>query len=268
MKYKLIAFDMDGTLVNRDGAIPAATIGAIKQAMSQGVQVTLATGRMFRSAARCARQLGVTIPIISYQGSLVADPVSGKILQHTPMSIAVVKEAIEIARQAPVHLNIYMDDELYVDEITDGLKRYAERNGVEPHLVSDLVSCLTKDPTKLMVWGDPTELDKVCPLLTERLSSRCLITRSYPTLCEVGHSDTGKGNALKFLSGLLGIEQRETVAVGDGLNDIDMIEWAGLGVVIDTAPEAVKTMADWIVKISPEDGLAELVTRICNLNGI
>lgn len=259
---------MDGTLVNRDGAIPPATVEAIKLAMCQGIQVTLATGRMFRSAASCARQLGVTIPIISYQGSLVADPVSGNILQHTPMSIAVVKEAIKIARQASVHLNIYIDDELYVDEITDGLKRYAERNGVEPHLVSDLVSCLIKDPTKLMVWGDPKELDRVYPFLVERLSSQCLITRSYPTLCEVGQADTGKGNALKFLTGLLGVEQRETVAVGDGFNDVDMLEWAGLGVVIDTAPEEVKAIGDWVVKISPEDGLAELVTRICSLNGI
>ena len=90
---------MDGTLVNRDGVIPPATIDAIKSAMSQGVQVTLATGRMFRSAARCARQLGVTIPIISYQGSMVADPHSGEILQHTPMPVPVVKEAIELARQ-------------------------------------------------------------------------------------------------------------------------------------------------------------------------
>lgn len=258
---------MDGTLVNREGAIPSATIAAIKLAMSQGVQVTLATGRMFRSAASCARQLGISIPIISYQGSLVADPLSGKILQHFPMPIPVVKEAIELARQAPVHLNVYIDDELYVDEVTDGLKRYAERNGVEAHLVTDLVACLTKEPTKLMAWGDPKELDKVYLLLKDNLSSRCLITRSYPTLCEVGQADTGKGNALKFLTRLLGVEQRETVAVGDGFNDLDMIEWAGLGVVIDTAPEEVKAMADWVVKISPEDGLAELVTRICSLNG-
>lgn len=259
---------MDGTLVNRDGAIPMATIDAIKQAMALGIQVTLATGRMFRSAASCARQLGISIPIISYQGSMVADPITGNILQHIPMSIAVVKETIQVSRQASVHLNIYIDDELYVDEITDGLKRYAQRNGVEPHLVSDLSACITKDPTKLMVWGDPIELDKVYPLLADRMGSRCLITRSYPTLCEVGHLATGKGQALRFLSELLGIEQSETVAVGDGLNDIDMIEWAGLGVAVDTAPEEVKAMADWVVKISPEDGLAELVTRICNLNGI
>jgi len=258
---------MDGTLLNRDGAIPPATVSAIKQAMAQGIQVTLATGRMFRSAASCARLLGITIPIISYQGSMVADPFSGDILQHFPMPIPVVKEAIDLARQASVHLNVYIDDELYVEEVTDGLKRYAQRNGVEPHLVPDLVSCLTKDPTKLMVWGEPAELDKIYPILKDNLSSRCLITRSYPTLCEVGHGDTGKGNALKFLTDLLEVEQRETVAVGDGFNDIDMIEWAGLGVVIDTAPDEVKAMADWVVKISPEDGLAELVTRICNLNG-
>lgn len=262
MKYKLIAFDMDGTILDKEGNVPTPTVNAIQKAMAQGVQVTLATGRMFRSAARCAQLLGIRIPIICYQGSLIADPWDSHILQHTPMSIATARDAIQEVSQTGVHLNVYIDDELYVNEMTDGLKRYAERNNAEPHLVSDLASCIEKEPTKIMAWGDAKAVDKAHALLVENIGPRCLITRSYATLCEVGHPDSGKANALKFLTGMLGIEQRETVAVGDGGNDVDMIEWAGLGVVMDTAPDEVKAKADWVAKSSPQLGLAELVERL------
>lgn len=262
MKYKLIALDMDGTLLDKEGLIPPATANALKQAIGLGLQVTLATGRMFRSAARCAQQLGIDLPIICYQGSLVAYPQSGQVLQHIPMSVADARETIEVARQAPVHLNLYIDDELYVEELSDGVKRYAERNFAQPHLVPDLAACLEKPPTKLMAWGQPPAIDKAYELLRDKLGHRLLVTRSYPTLCEVGHPATGKANALKFLTRLLGVEQRETVAVGDGPNDLDMVEWAGLGVVVDTAPEEVKAAADWVVTISPEAGLSQLVTRL------
>lgn len=264
MKYKLIAFDIDGTLLNKDGDIPPAMVDAIQQAMAQGIQVTLATGRMFRSAARYAQKLGIHIPIICYQGSLVADPTSGHILLHTPMSIEAAREAIEVAHQVSVHLNLYIDDELYVEEITDGVKRYAERNNAEAHLVPNLADCIEKEPTKIMAWGQPELIGQVYTHLTNKLGARFLITRSYPTLCEIGHPDTGKGVALKSLASLLGVEQAETVAVGDGPNDLDMIEWAGLGVAVDTAPDEVKAKADWVASISPEDGLASLLTRLLN----
>ncbi|MBI4289653.1 MAG: HAD family phosphatase [Chloroflexi bacterium] len=267
MKYKLIAFDMDGTLLDKEGNVPPATVDAVHRAMDRGIQVTLATGRMFRSAARCAQQLGIHIPVISYQGSLVADPWNGSVLLHTPMSIPVAREAIAVALEAAAHLNLYIDDELYVTELTDGLKRYADRNFAQPHVVSDLASCMDKDPTKLMVWGDAQVIDKAHTLLTDRIGPRCLITRSYKTLCEVGHADTGKANALKFLCGMLGVQQSETVAVGDGPNDEDMLEWAGLGVVMDTAPDDVKTKADWVVTRSPQDGLAELIDRLMGPDG-
>lgn len=262
MKYRLIAFDMDGTLLDKDGGVPPSSAKAVQQAMSMGIKVTLATGRMFRSAARCAQQLNISIPIICYQGSLVADPWSGQILQHIPMSMSVAKEAIEVARQLPVHLNLYIEDELYVEEITDGIQRYAERIKTEPHLVPNLVACMEKEPTKLLVWGQPAAIDRAYPILNDKLESRCLITRSYPALCEIGHPAAGKGSALKFLSSVLGVKQSETVAVGDVPNDVDMLEWAGLGVVVETAPEEVKARADWVIQISPEHGLAELVSRL------
>jgi hypothetical protein len=265
LKYRLIAFDLDGTLVKRDGLIPESYKAAIGQAIASGMMVTLATGRMFRPAAHFARELGLRLPIICYQGSLIAGPWDGEALFHQPMSIEEAREAIEVMRQVPVHLNLYLDDELYVEEITDGAKRYAQFNGVELNLVPDLAAFLEREPTKLMAWGKPENIDGLFPHLKAHLGSRFLITKSYSTLCEVGHPATGKGRALEYLARLLGVERGQTVAVGDGPNDVDMLEWVGLGVVVGSPPGEVVAAADWVTDPEAENNIPEIVERLLSM---
>ncbi len=264
MKYRLIAFDLDGTLV-REGKIPPSYRKAVGRALESGMMVTLATGRMFRPAAGFARELGLDLPLICYQGSLIARPGDEQPIYHQPMAVDEARQAIEAMREIPVHLNLYVDDELYVEEATDGAKNYAKWNGVEMNLVPDLVSFLEKEPTKLMAWGKPENIDKLYPHLVERLGADFLITRSYPTLCEVGHHATGKGRALDYLTRLLGVERDQVVAVGDGPNDVDMLEWAGLGVVVGSPSQEVAAAADWVADTGDEDAIPEIIERLLKM---
>lgn len=265
MKYRLLAIDLDGTLLNREGVILSSSKKAIRHAVDSGLKVTLATGRMYRPSTRFAQELDISTPIICYQGALIREPRNKNVLRHKPLSVATARKVIEQVRQIGAKLYVYIDDEIYVDEITERGLRYAQRNGVELNLVKDLAFFLEKPPTVLVAWGEAAEIDSVISRLDTDFGTSLLVTKSYPTFCEIGHPASGKGNALKYLTKLLGIEQNQTVAIGNGPNDISMFEWAGLGIVIGTAPAEVNAAADWVVGTETEDSFAEVIERLIDM---
>ena len=265
LKYRLIAIDLDGTLVNQEGIIHSSSKRAIQRAIGSGVKVVLATGRMYRPSTRFAQELELSTPIICYQGALIQEPYSENALWHKPLSVPTAQQVIEQVRQIGAQLYVYVDDEIYVEEITERGQRYAQRNGVELNLVKDLVAFLKRQPTVIVAWGEAAEIDCVVTRLDANFGSSLLVTKSYPTFCEIGHPASGKGNALKYLAELLGIEQSQTVAIGNGPNDISMLKWAGLGIVIGSAPGEVTAAANWVVDSDTEDSFAEAVEKLLDM---
>lgn len=269
MKYRLIAFDLDGTLTNSEGVVPEDAKLAVHRAMAWGMKVTLATGRMYRPSARFAQELGIGEPIICYQGALIAEPARQRSLWHKPLPLPLAHRAIQQLRPMGVQVIVYVDDELYVEEPTERAERYAQRNGVKLNLVADLIAGIGQRPTKIAVWGEPSKIDQVVARLQSHFGSTLLLTKTFPTFCELGHPESGKGNALRYLAGLLGIGQAETVAVGNGPNDVDMLEWAGMGIAVATAsfngrtaPGEVVAVADWVIDPQAGESLSRMVDRL------
>jgi len=246
LKYRLIAIDIDGTLVNYDGTILPGSKQAVQRALDQGVQVTLATGRMYPPSARLAAELGLSTPLICYQGGLIREPDGGLVLWHKPISLAVAREVIRQIQQVDVELYVYVDDSIYVEKITEVGERYARHNQVTLNQVADVAAALRQPPTGVAVIGPPELIARLTCSLEDSFGPSLLVTRSYPGFCEIGHPEAGKGNALQYLTELLGIDQAETVAIGNGPNDISMLRWAGLGIVIGAAPAEVITAAAWV----------------------
>lgn len=265
MKYRLIAIDLDGTLVNREGDILSSSKKAIQRAIDSGMKIVLATGRMYRPSTRFAQELRLSTPIICYQGALIREPYSENVLWHKPLSVPTARGVIEQVRQTGVQLLVYIDDEVYVEEITQRGLWYAQRNGVALHLVKDLAIFLERQPTVIVAWGEPAGIDRLITCLDADFGSSLLVTKSYPSFCEIGHPASGKGNALKYLAKRLGIKQSQTVAIGDGPNDISMLKWAGLGIVIGTASEEVTAAADWVVDTETEDSFAGVVEKLLDM---
>ena len=265
MKYRLIAIDLDGTLVNQEGVILSSSRKAIRRAIDCGVKVILATGRMYQPSTRFAQELGVSTPIICYQGALIREPYSGSVLWHKPLPVPTARRVIKQVRQVGVQLYVYVDDQIYVEEITERGQWYAQRNGVELNLVKDLVTFLERQPTVIVAWGEAVEIDRLSIRLDVDFGPSLLVTKSYPTFCEIGHPASGKGNALKYLAKLLGIKQSQTVAIGNGPNDISMLKWAGLGVVIGTAPEEVTAAANRVVNTETGDSFAEAMEQLLDM---
>jgi hydroxymethylpyrimidine pyrophosphatase-like HAD family hydrolase len=160
---------------------------------------------------------------------------------------------------AGFHLNCYLDDQLYVAEVTPEARRYADFQHLEIHAVGDLRAWLDRDPTKLVAVGDPDALDKLEAELQPRFAGRLFISKSLPYFLEFAHPDVSKGSGLAFVADRLGFRPEETVACGDGENDRELLDWASFGVAVANAHADVLARADLVVPSVQEEGVAVLL---------
>ena len=252
----LVASDLDGTLLPPSLEFLPATVAGVASLRRAGVPFVMVTGRMFRSARRMADRLGLTEgPIICYQGALLADLATGVWIRHLPIPSRLAAEVVEACRELHRHVNVYVGDELYVEQDDVWARRYAEYAEVGLNVVDDLVAVVAEPPTKIVISSDPDDVTRLLPGLQERWEGELYVTRSLPHFIEVSDPRGTKSQALDHLCGLLSARRRYTVTCGDGLNDVDMIEWAGLGVVMAEASDDVRRSADLVV---PRDRLGEL----------
>jgi Cof subfamily protein (haloacid dehalogenase superfamily) len=233
-----------------------AAIGAARDA---GIHVVIVTGRMFRSVRPYLEEAGLDDPAVCYQGAAVADPVTGEFLLHVPVPLELAREAITAVEEEGFGLNCYVDDDLYVAEVTPEARRYADFQHLELHAVGPLLAWLDRPPTKLVVIEDPDVLDGLEARLKERFRGRLYISKSLPYFLELAHPDVSKASGLGFLSERLGFTAAETVAFGDGENDVELLEWAGYGVAVANAHGRVLAVADFVCPSVDEEGVAQTI---------
>ena len=235
------------------------TRAAIARARAAGVHVIVVTGRMFRSVRPYLDEAGLDEPVVCYQGAVVADPRSGTFLRHVPIPRADALEAIDAVVEAGFHVNCYVDDSLYVAEVTPEARAYSGFQGLDLHEVGDLHTWLHDDPTKLVAVGDPRALDALEDVLKPRFAGKLFVSKSLPHFLEFAHPDVNKGSGLQFVADLLGFTAEQTVACGDGENDRELLDWAGFGVAVANAHEDILARADLVVPDVEEEGVATLL---------
>jgi Cof subfamily protein (haloacid dehalogenase superfamily) len=260
-RYKLLAADLDGTLMGDDFTISPRVKAAIHQAIEQGVYVTLATGREYSTAIEYARELKITTPLICYQGGQIRDPSSGEVLRSVTMPRALAEEAIRLARARHWTLCLYVGDRIYLDEIArpSGFSEFLI--GVDVHYVPDLATVLDSEPIKFILIADEAQADCIEEELRARMDGRLNIVRSHRFFVEGNPLQATKGQALARLAELLGVARSEVMAIGDQGNDADMVAWAGLGVAMGNAVPQVKAVADYVAPSVDEDGVAVVIER-------
>lgn len=235
------------------------TIAALGRVREAGAHVVVVTGRMFRAVRPYLERAGLDDPVVCYQGAVVADPATGEFLRHVPVPLAQAREAIEAVTRAGFHLNAYVDDLLYVAEVTPEARAYADFQHLEIHAVGDLLAWLDSDPTKLVAVGDPDALDELETQLKPVFAGRLFISKSLPYFLEFAHPDVSKGSGLAFVADSLGFRPEQTVACGDGENDRELLDWAGFGVAVANAHDDVLERADLVVPPVQEEGVAALL---------
>jgi Cof subfamily protein (haloacid dehalogenase superfamily) len=235
------------------------TIAAITAARETGIRVVVVTGRMFRSVRPYVQIAGIDDPVVCYQGAVVAEPGSGRFLRHVPIPLELARETIAAIEAEGFALNCYVDDELYVAELTPAADRYAKFQSLEIHVVGDLLQWLEKPPTKLVAVDDPVPLEGLEVRMKERFDGRLFISKSLPYFLEFASPEVTKGSGLGFLAEHLGFSQAGTVAFGDGENDVELLEWAGYGVAVENAHPRLRAVADWTCPPAEKEGVAQVI---------
>ena len=263
VRPRLVASDLDGTLLPPDLVVNPDLVAAIGEIQSAGVAFIICTGRMVKSAAAVAASLGAARGLaVCYSGGVIADLAAGQWLVHLPLETTAALDVVRHARGLGRHLNVFVDDELYVEDDDRWTEWTTSYLGIDVRLVDDLLGLVdARRPTKIVLASEPDDVVRLLPELRSRWAGTLNVSRSQPHFIEINDRRASKSGALVWLrAGLEG--DGPAVACGDGLNDLDMLRWADLGVAVAEGDEEVRAVADLVV---PRAGLPDLFRRLGEL---
>jgi Cof subfamily protein (haloacid dehalogenase superfamily) len=217
---------------------------------------------MFRSVRPYLEEAGIDDPVVCYQGAVVAEPGSGRFLRHEPIPLDLARETIAALDGEGFHVNCYVDDELYVASVTPAAEQYATFQHLPIHPVGDLLAWLAQPPTKLVTIEDADVLDRLEERMKARFGTRLYISKSLPYFLEFASPAVTKASGLEFLAAHLGFAREQTVAFGDGENDVELLDWAGYGIAVANAHARVLAAADWVCPPADEEGVAQVIESL------
>ena len=259
MPYKLIALDIDGTIGGVGRPTSERARRAVRRVRSAGAAVTLATGRTRRSADAVSRELEIETPIVTFQGGLVSSPRTGAELRHVPLTLEMMRVAMEaLDGRDGIELRGDLGDDIFALRSTRATREYSDRHGV-PIRVIDADRFANTPMTRLVARGDDDAIERLVPELSRAFGGALHVTRSLPYFCEMLHPDGGKHKALDWLCARLGISAADAIAFGNGYNDVQMLQWAGLAVAVDDAVSPALAAADVVAPPMGEDGVARVL---------
>lgn len=273
MAIKLLAVDVDGTLLTSEQRISPATRQAIDEIRRRGILLVLVTGRRFALARPIALELGLTTPLITHSGALIKDVHTCDVIAVDLLRADLARRVIECARRSDVDM-VCCDDPwgmgtTVIDRVSAEnvpLRRYLERM---PDLITatpDLLSYVDHDIINLMTIDRPPVMEEFARTLQDTFGSQVKILKTvYPergmTVVDVLSPTCSKARALDRVVRGYGFSPAEVMAVGDNENDLDMLEYAGVSVVMGNAEPELKTLGYPPTRSNDEDGLAEAIDR-------
>ncbi len=258
---RLIAFDLDGTLMDSHQVIRPEVRRAIAATLERGVIVTLATGRMFSATAPFARSLNLTAPLICYQGGWI-QALDAPVLYRAALPSTEARRAIDLGVALGWHMAFFVEGQLYIDAEKYPRRYYEQMLGPNPIVEPDLASLLSGHTAdKVLYIADPEAIPAITARLTSEFGEAADIIQSHANFIEVVPKNVSKGSALAWLADRIGIPREAILAAGDQHNDLSMITWAGTGVAIGNAVDDVIAAADWVAPPLEDDGAAAILER-------
>jgi Cof subfamily protein (haloacid dehalogenase superfamily) len=262
-RYRMVVTDIDGTLVDLQQLISVQNKEMIRAFQRQGGIVTLATGRMEDAARHYAKELDIRHPVILYNGGKIVDFVSGRCYFEARLTDNVVEKSLQLLRAQSLDMIFYCERKLWVREITPVILEYMKKDRVQCRSWESPDFLLQGNVNKILIIKEDRDFSAVQEALLPMAGLYCELVQSEPTYLEVLPRAVSKGRALTMLAGLLGIGLEEVIAIGDNLNDLEMIRAAGLGVAVENAHPQLKEHAQYIAKSHLDHAVAEVIEKFC-----
>ena len=265
MNFRLLVFDIDGTLTNDDKEVTPRTRKALERAHREGISLALASGRPVCGVMPLAKELGLDRDgdyVIAFNGGQIYDIGTGRmVFEHT----LTIKEALlagELARESGLTIVSYKGDRLITEDPDNKYVQLESRiNNMEIMKVESFEKSMVFRPVKCLVVGDPDEL-RACETGWQReLGAGLSIYRSAPYFLEIMPKGIDKGSALSKIIGSTGLIRQEIMAFGDGMNDLSMIRFAEMGIAMENAEPELKRSADYVTLSNNDDGVADAIER-------
>lgn len=264
LRYRLIALDVDGTLLNDDHMITEKNKRAIAAAYRSGAAIVLCTGRSPTNTLPLLRELGLEGTVITHNGAATVRSADRAVLRQIAFSMEEVRGLVAYCRRADVHFDVNDTFEVYLDAIGPEEEEMYARFDIRPVRVPDVLG-LSKPMVKLTLFGSEAQMEK-----TERdwPAIGCSLSwlRSGAHFIDVMNPAASKGQALKMLAEDWRIPREQVLAIGNYFNDIEMLEYAGLGIAMANSPEGVKRAADEETASNNDNGVYEALKRHCGLD--
>jgi hydroxymethylpyrimidine pyrophosphatase-like HAD family hydrolase len=272
--YRMVAIDLDGTLLRKDGTMGERTRLALQAAVRQGIKVVICTGRRFRTTLPILAELQLAVPVIVHGGQLIKDAGTYETLHHNYLSKDFSLNVVKFLKAHGVTPIVYVDlftqgIDIYLDNERDGHPfhlKYLEYNRPHCHFVGDVTRVFCPQTIHVGALADRPSLERLNVRLEREFggSIRHLImnnTNDEGAFLEIMRPDSSKWRALSRLIEMEGLTPEEVICIGDEVNDLEMIKHAGLGVAMGNAIQAVKAVADYITLSNEDDGVAHVVEQ-------
>lgn len=264
--YKLIALDMDGTLLNSRKEITAKVKEAIARAKAKNVKVVLCTGRPLSGVKDFLEELNLREAgdfVVTYNGALVQAADTEATIFHKTLSAADIRQHLELGKAEGIRSHFLDLDGMYT--VNANISDYTVLDAyLTKSSLTYVEDSFVKEPrlfTKLMYSDHPHLIDELEKNLDPGMHDQFTVIRSQPFFIEVMNKEADKGRGIEALAKHLGIHRDEVICVGDAENDRHMIEYAGLGVAMANASDAIQRIADFVTKSNDEDGVAHVIEK-------
>lgn len=258
---KLVATDIDGTILIPEGNFTRPVKDCIKKLCDKGIKVVLVTGRMNAAAEKIAQELGLNTPVVSYQGGLVVE--NNKKLYERYLTTAQAEKIIAWAKKVNIHINLYNDDILYSEADCYEIQRYCKNlhtdrtiknfNEIKKDKINKLLAIDYSNPERINQYEK--DLQSIFPEL--------YIVKSTPYFLEFSNPEGSKKCAVEFLQKYWDLEKDEILTIGDQNNDIALLQAGGVKIAMGNATDELKAQADYITESVYEDGFVNAMEKFC-----
>ena len=273
MEYKLIVSDMDGTLLGDNHKITKENKIALSKVLKKGVKIVPASGRIYNSAREHFDFLDINTPLIACNGAIIKETKTNKLIYKNSIPNDICLKIIDIFEKNKIYYQLYSENTMLCKNLSredqkktqDRLKNFFN-DEINVHFGDDLKEEVLKHQILKIIAIDDNDRDKLNNVKNEINKIEDIeITSSWFNNIEIMNKGVNKGEALKELVKYLGIDRKEVIAFGDNYNDLDMLKFAGMGVVMGNADEAVKEQGDYVTSTNTEDGVAKAIYKFLGI---